>query len=220
MTMIPVQGVSFPRSGHAIVYHAVRRYFGPELVYCDTNNSRRCGCESVPCINPGRTFAKNHDFGLKRGEGTPIIATERYLIQYRNPVRSIVSNFHVHLKNNPEKSSQVDWENFAYRQILYWNRFVDKWVLDYPARANTPLYCAYETLVASPAEILTTILEYFSDGPLNLELAKRVIEERNVKPRSNLEKFEFFDANLFNELEEATVGRMATLSLPSWNESC
>ena len=71
--MLAVQGVSFPRSGHAIVYHTVRRYFGEALVYCDANNTRHCGCESVPCVNPGRTFAKNHDFGLKSGVGTPVI---------------------------------------------------------------------------------------------------------------------------------------------------
>ena len=55
-----------------------------------------CGCGLIPCINPDRTFSKDHDFGLRKSSGTPIILSERYLIQYRNPVRSIVSNFHLH----------------------------------------------------------------------------------------------------------------------------
>ena len=81
MKMKPTQGVSFPRSGHAPVYQVARRYFGDAFVYCDTNDTEQCGCEHVPCVNPNRTFSKNHDFGLRRFSGVPIIPSEHYFIQ-------------------------------------------------------------------------------------------------------------------------------------------
>ena len=85
MKMRPAQGVSFPRSGHGAVLRVARRYFGDSLVYCDSNSKKgHCGCKAVPCANPARIFAKNHDFGLRTSAGVPMIPAERYFIQYRS----------------------------------------------------------------------------------------------------------------------------------------
>ena len=76
MKMRPTQGVSIPRSGHEAVYHVARLYFGDAFVYCDAfyihDDRPFCVCGSIPCVNPARTFSKNHDFGLHSSAGVPM----------------------------------------------------------------------------------------------------------------------------------------------------
>lgn len=222
MRMRPTQGVSFPRSGHAVVYHIARRYFGDALVYCDADNKkdpRMCGCGSVPCINPKRTFAKNHDFTLHRSPGVPILPAERYLIQYRNPVLSITSNFLVHLERSPEENSRAAWERFAFRDVFFWNRFIDKWVLDFPPELEPPLYCTYEALLADPGARVPEIIGFLSDGPLDHDRLGAVMEENPITPRRSLKEFAFYDPVFFRELEEVAALRLAELDLPSFDEA-
>lgn len=214
--MRPTQGVSFPRSGHKAVYDIAKRYFGDAFVYCDANNKKHCGCGQVPCVNPNRTFAKNHDFGLKISPGVRIIPSERYFIQYRNPVRSIVSNYHLYLKNNPHACERADWEKFAFRNIFFWNRFIDKWVLDFPADAAPPLYCTYESLIADPEARVKEIHAYMSEEPVDNETLSLILEENPIIPRYNLERFRFHDPVFFEELEDAASERLAELDLPSF----
>ena len=218
IAMEPTQGFSFPRSGHAVAFHLAKRYFGDALIYCDTNNTRFCGCGSVPCINPARTFAKNHDFGLRRSPGVPILAQERYLVQYRNPVHSICSNFFLYLKKHPEEDSLAGWQKFAYRDIYYWNHFIDKWVIDFPVQGNQPLNCIYEELIAKPRETSRVILDYMSAEPLDEALFEHVMKGLNISARNALEEFKYFDRGFFRELEEAAAQRLAQLALPAWDD--
>jgi len=218
MKMRPTQGVSYPRSGHGPIYHIARRYFGEAFVYCDTNNRMYCGCESVPCVNPARTFSKNHDFSVRRSPGVPIIPSEHYFIQYRNPVRSITSNFQLFLKDYPEKQEWRHWVEFAATGILYWNRFIDKWVLNFPADADLPFYCKYESLIADPETCVREVLAFLSDGPLDEEAVSRVLKEIPISPRNSLENFKFYDPAFLKELEDAASGRLAKLGLPSFTD--
>jgi hypothetical protein len=210
--------MSFPRSGHEAVYHIAKRYFKDAFVYCDANNKAHCGCETVPCVNPARTFAKNHDFGVKTSPGVQIIPSEHYFIQYRNPVRAIVSNYHLHLKNHPDECERADWVSFAFRGVFYWNRFIDKWVLDFPEDAARPLYCTYESLIAEPEARMKEILTFMSDGPLDDEAAQRILEKLPITPRNSLAAFKFYDPVLFKELEDAASERLAELDLPSFKD--
>jgi hypothetical protein len=219
MRMRATQGVSFPRSGHEIVYHIARRYFGEAFVYCDLHNPGLCGCGSVPCVNPDRTFAKNHDFGLRRSPGVPILPTERYLIQYRSPVWSITSNFKLYLKRHPDENDRAGWERFAFRDVFLWNRFIDKWVLDFPPDANPPQYCTYEELIDEPEVKVREVMAFLSDGPLDDDRISADLERFPIAPRRTLSEFEFFDPVFFRELEDAASGRLAELDLPSVEEA-
>ena len=216
--MRPAQGVSFPRSGHGVVSNIARRYFGEAFIYCDTNNKRRCGCESVPCINPQRTFAKNHDFGLQNSVGVPIIPSERYLIQYRSPVRSIASNYYLFRNNDRARHSKSEWQRFAFKSINYWNRFVDKWVLNFPPDADAPLYCSYESLISDPEVRLREVLSYLSDEPLDADAVRQVLRKKPIAQRNNISEFPHYDAGFFREIEEMTSGRLGRLGLPSFDE--
>jgi len=218
--MRPTQGVSIPRSGHGAVYQVARRYFGDAFVYCDDQNekNRHCGCRAVPCVNPARTFAKCHDLDLRASPGMPIIPSERYFIQYRNPVRSIVSYYHVHLEDHQDECERADWERFALRYVLYWNRFIDKWVLDFPEDAAAPFYCTYESLLSEPKARMREILTFLSDEPLDDEALTRILEKRPIAPRDRLAKFEYYDPVFLRELEDAASERLAELDLPSFED--
>ena len=80
-----VQGVSYPRSGHGLLAEFLIRYFGPSFSYCEYYGH----CRQAPCANPHNHFQKNHDFGL----ALPVPRDRPLLIQYRNPLYSIASNF-------------------------------------------------------------------------------------------------------------------------------
>jgi hypothetical protein len=216
--MRAVQGVSYPRSGHSIVYQVATRYFGEAFVYCDTNNRRYCGCESVPCVNPQRTFAKNHDFGVQHEAGVPILPAERYLIQYRNPVCSITSNYYLYRFRKPWLHTKGAWKHFAIDSIDYWNRFVDKWVLDFPADANPPFFCSYESLISDPEVRMREILSYMSAEPLEEDAVRQVLSRKPIINRNNMAKFPYYDAGFFREMEALTAGRIARLGLPAFDE--
>ncbi len=219
MKMRPTQGVSFPRSGHEAVFHIAKNYFGDSFIYCDAFGGKKlCGCKKVPCINPARTFAKNHDFSLKKSPGVPIIPFEHYFIQYRSPVRTFVSNYYLHLMNHPDKCERADWESFAFRQVFYWNRFIDKWVLNFPENAARPLYCTYESLLAEPEARIKEILTFMSDEPLDEEAAMRILKKLPIKPRNNLTAFKFYDPVFFKDVQDAVFERLALLSLPSFED--
>jgi len=218
--MRPSQGMSIPRSGHGVVQRVAKRYFGDTFVYCaaGSNKQEHCGCDAVPCINPARTFAKNHDFGLQTSSGVPILPSERYFIQYRSPVRSIVSNYHLYKKNHRDECARADWESFALREVFYWNRFVDKWVLGFPEEAASPLYCSYESLLSAPEARMREILAFMSDAPLDDEAVTRAFERRPIAPRDRLAQFEYYDPAFFRMLEDAASERLAALDLPSFEE--
>ena len=222
--MRPTQGVSIYRSGHGVVYHAAKRYFGDAFVYCDAfyfkeDEGRYCACRAVPCVNPARTFSKLHDFELHWTPGVPIIRSERYFIQYRSPVRSIVSHYHIHLKTFPDECERRDWQSYALHEVFYWERFVDKWILNVPECDVPPLYCSYESLLAEPDARMREILTFMSDGPLEDETVTQILEDRpKIVPRDRLAEFKYFDPVFFRELEDVVSGRMAKLGLPSFED--
>ena len=189
------QGVSIPRSGHAITFQLGRRYFGDKFVYCDPDGTNFCSCRTVPCVNPETTFGKNHDFALRKSTGVILRKDVDYLIQYRNPVHSITSNFQLYLKRHPEALSEEGWKKFAYRDIYYWNHFIDKWVLDYPDNAIPPFYLTYD------------------------EQFDKVMSKFKIEARGALSSFQYVDHGFFDEIERRTSQRLAELNLPSWRDT-
>ncbi|MDX1734621.1 MAG: sulfotransferase domain-containing protein [Halioglobus sp.] len=217
--MRKTQGVSIPRSGHAIAFQLSTRYFGDELVYCDSMGARFCGCRQVPCVNPARNFAKHHDFGLRKSTGSPVLKDEAYLIQYRNPVHCICSNYQLYLKKHPHELSEKGWRKFACREAYYWNHFIDKWVLDFPANARPPLYVTYEELLGDPLLKAREILAFMSSGNIDEERFDTVMSKIKIESRGSLSAFQYPDHGFFDEIEQMTAQRLAGLSLPRWNDT-
>ena len=219
--MHKTQGVSYPRSGHGVLYRALKHYFCDELVYCDpeisSTDPSMCACGHVPCVNPANTFAKNHDFGLHHGSGLEVLPDRRYLIQFRSPIRSIASNFHLSVARLPDTDNHYGWTTFAYRQIEYWNAFIDKWVFATEGDRRF-LLCRYEDLVADPFAMLRRVVGHTSQEPPNNDMIHRVLHKVQARPLDRLHQFRFYDEEFFSRLEALTEGRMTRLGLPPFDE--
>ena len=90
-----VIGVSWPRSGHHLLVRLLTLYFGETFRYCDFYGGVDNCCKTAPCTRADIHLAKSHDFDL----ALPQIADRKYLIQYRDFVPSVVSNFELHVRN-------------------------------------------------------------------------------------------------------------------------
>ncbi len=218
--IVRTESVSFPRSGHAPLYNSMKRYFGDRLVYCDAQDTKglNCGCRSVPCINPRNNFSKSHDFGLRQGDGLEIRAGQCYLVQYRNPVRSIVSDYNLCVEQNPHMSGRDDWHVFAREAIAYWNKLIDKWVIGLGAVDNPQMILPYEKLVQDPIGSVTSVVEFITDEPIDNEALRREISEIGILPLNRLAEFRHFDTGLFREIEAIAGERMTKLAIPSFED--
>ena len=128
--------VTFPRSGHHLFARILAKYFSRDLYDGYVKKSTKhfvagtfCYCEyyrhckSSPCSDVKTNFQKNHDF-----EGSlPNTRLLKYIIQYRTPVESLISNFEFDIKNSKRPNEIEEWEKFASYGILYWKKFVNKW---------------------------------------------------------------------------------------------
>ena len=141
-----------------------------------------------------------------------------HLIQYRNPVGSIASDYYLHLNNHPTHTDTVHWEKFALEQIQYWNRFVDKWLILSKQWAGT-LTCPYELLVGNPVDTVTKVISFMSGAPLSLCTRDRALERINFRPKGKLEQFEHYDELFFDELERITSRRIVILGIPTYKLS-
>ncbi len=196
-----VAGVSWPRSGHHLLANFLRAYFGEQFGYCEIYTSEDC-CRSFPCERPEINFTKNHDFDLtlKKLEG------QKYLIQYRNFLPSVVSNFSLYLRQGKPDTSEM-FEKFARKQAMRYSRFVNKWVAgEMPNR----LTLKYENVVAEPSKEFARAVKFFAPlQPVNqgkvdqLVNAKLGPQRMGVRDLRVVEDFRYYDAGLFAELAAA-----------------
>ena len=145
-----VQGVSFPRSGHHMVSDLLCGYFGTSFQYCEKYTL----CNMRFCPNAATHLQKNHDheFDLPTNED------REYLVQYRHPLPSIMSQYEHLLKLDPRaavQDSPRNWEEFAIGAAEDWRRFVQKWVLS--NRNPRTLMVAYEQVMRDPAAELARL---------------------------------------------------------------
>ena len=238
--MRQVIGVSFPRSGHHIIYRILKRYhyhrmirersliyrvfkrfFDPDMLYCDSlgNNNKNCGCGKVPCINKDNNFSKNHDFDVLLKRGITIEKGRRYLIQYRNPVRSIASNYYLHCQNYPDYNSLSGWKKFSIREIKYWKAFVSKWVIEMPGTGAGFIIIPYDKLMTDPVEMSLRALQFSYSEPIYLRLMFHAIKVVDPSPKNSLANFPHYDENYFYHLESLVKTEMDALGLSSFKNS-
>ena len=215
---IRTEGVSYPRSGHSALYNILKVYFGSDFIYCG-GLGKNCGCGSVPCSNPNLLFSKNHDFNIYGGEGSKIIPEQQYIVQYRNPVRSIISDFHLFLAANPNANAEKDWFPFAHAKMNYWINFVDKWVMAVSTKNKLFLPISYEKLITSPVQTITEVIHFLTHQEPDKVQLRRALEWTNLKPRNRYADFQFYDKDLFLELESMAGDRLNKLHIPSFEDS-
>lgn len=161
-----VQSISWPRSGHHLAVRLLQGYLGPAFGYCEYHKAARPSvpgiescCKQVPCAHAARGvhMAKNHDFDLD----APQVAGLPYLIQYRDFVPSVVSNFELFIRTGGEDSA-LAFRRFASNQFTRYLDFTDKWVTSEFAEAQMVLH--YDDLTAHPEEALAHMLRWCAPG--------------------------------------------------------
>lgn len=150
-----VVGISWPRSGHHMLVRLLTAYFGPDFGYCDFYGKGDC-CRRVPCARAGRvSLTKNHDFDLS----VPQVAGQKYLVQYRDFVPSVISNFELHVLNgNPD--TPLSFRRFASLQFDRYRDFAAKWLdSDF---GKSQLCIDYADLVRDTARVLGQVVGWLA----------------------------------------------------------
>ena len=218
--IIRTESISYPRSGHGALYHTLKRYFGDQFNYCaPLPQPNHCGCDSVLCTNVKTHFSKNHDFDVYKNGGIEIKPEQQYLIQFRNPVRSIVSNYYLYLAKNPHKASKEEWVAFAHKGIVYWNKLIDKWVIESQHQSKLLMSCPYEQFVTHPRHTVSQIITFMTDEEPDVKQLQQAITQVNIRPLNRIVTFPFFDKGFFREIEELAEPRLEMLALPSFKDS-
>jgi hypothetical protein len=209
-----MQGVSVPRSGHHMLVNLLQSYFGSTFQYCGYYDL----CEQRPCADEVTHLQKNHDHSLD----LPADEDRDYLIQYRHPLHTIVSQYEHGLRHgrwSAEQDCRQNWQAFAVDRLECWEAWIHKWVLD--NENPRALKVSYEQILADPTSALTRIVTLFApDDPLDARHLRRVIRQRRLTPRRSLEDFRYFQRDFFRDLEEKTAPTLSALKLPRLYSSC
>ena len=196
--MQPIQNISFPRSGHALLVRCLKQIYKDQINYCEFYTH----CRKTPCSNPATNLQKNHDFDLRLQNSADL----RYLIQYRHPIEAISSWFDLALKepNVWERMTVWDrrwcWNWFFAGKVAYWKQFMEKWVLDNNA-ANV-LLVSYHALVNDPRKQLERIANFTDpESPITKEKLDWVLKIQNIEPKKTVFDFRYCDRQWIEKTE-------------------
>lgn len=194
----------------------LQKYFGPDFHYCNFYAEPPGCCGTVPCSTPRKTqLSKNHDFDLK----VPQVAGQKYLIQYRDFVPSVVSNFELYVRQgNPD--TQGSFRTFVSAEFARYRGFVDKWVTSEFGRRQ--LVLRYDDFLADPAAGLARAVAYFDAGaavdPERIRMAVDTIDGERIE-QSKVTRLQASgvhqprDVTAFRHYRPALFEKLAKLSL-------
>lgn len=213
-----VTGVSWPRSGHHMLVNLLKNYFGTEFSYCSFYGSEIDCCKSLPCKRADKIdFTKSHDFDLSLSQ----LQGHKYLVQYRDFVPSVVSNFELHVRNGNDDTAE-EFRRFCSLEFGRYKAFLSKWV--YSDFAREQLVLKYEEFLKEPTDSLLRVASYFEpELRANQERAAAAvssidavtIEKKQVQTRKaagvtkerNVTDFRYYSPALFSTLERLNLSR-------------
>ena len=164
----------------------------------DMDTFQSC-CRSLPCTKYANTglelfFQKSHDFDLT----DPIGAADFNIVQIREPIARVFSNFELHIRGNPKNNTKAGFLQFAQREYYYYVAFWAKWVAYKPENASV---MRYEDLKQNPLETVSKVLSEFGWKVDGNKLRDAIEAERNSRGgrakyvEKNIRKHDFYDAN-------------------------
>lgn len=229
--------VTFPRSGHHLVTNVLFKYFSKNINYPEIKGDEtrlKCRdvikagelnycefyhhCKAMPCPNFGTNIQKSHDFNLD----LTIDNNYRYLILYRQPVEAISSWYELLLREpflNSLLGKYVDysrrsWEDFSKDALIFWKKFINKWVDKTPA--NFKLLMSYAEIVERPIISFVNIIKFIDpDSVIDFQLLSKCIEGIDIKEKSEIRTFRHFSEKFFSELEKDALPEIKKAGLYS-----
>ena len=211
-----VVGISWPRSGHHLLVRLLELYFGDTFTYCDPYAKKPGCCGTIPCQKRDQVhFTKSHDFQLD----VPQEKGLKYLIQYREFISSVVSNFELHVLHGGEDSMR-GFQLFASAEFDRYLDFLGKWV--FSDFATSQFLLDYDRLVSDPGAVLAEVANYIAPdyelSPERVEWAISVVGGEKVERAKlikspgagvhasrDVRQFRFYDQKLFKTLEQLTL---------------
>lgn len=203
--------VCFPRSGHRFLRNLCQAYFGRDFKFRENHQGLGYSFGEA-------NYIKDHDLALLRGgAGIPILPENRYLIQFRHPLESLVSYYEFQVRHGRLGDSKDEWEHFLMERLTYWTYFAQKWCL--PNVLGSPfLRVRYSDLCSDSHATLTRVILFLTDDGtvdvgrvdkvvrgLESSFARYVDEEKArdqwVTQRRDVREFKFFDES-FAAVEE------------------
>jgi hypothetical protein len=211
-------GVSWPRSGHHLLVNLLRAYFGKGFGYCEFYSPQLDCCRSVPCARRDRIhLTKNHDFDLT----LPQLEGQKYLIQYRDFIPSVVSNYELFLMSHPDQPDTRDtFAAFAGTEFGRHRAFMRRWVQSDFGKAQLQL--SYEQLVTYPHDCLRLAVWWVDPGqPIDEARIERVVREipgqkvenRKLEPLAGVGVHAPRDVTRFRHYDEKLFALLARLNL-------
>ena len=174
--MKQVIGESMPRSGHHLVHRILTAHLGERFGYCSfyfewTHDSFKPCCRTIPCENTQTDFdfflQKSHDLLLS----DPLVDGASYLVQVRQPLPRLFSDFELWIRRNPSRANIRDLKSFAVGKATYYTAFWSKRV-----STGTHHVMAYESLAADPVGAMSRWYKSlgFEHDPAQLKTAVEV----------------------------------------------
>lgn len=222
-----VQGISLPRSGHHLLVHCLKDYFGDDLGYC--SNLFRSDSFS----NSEITFQKNHDFNLD----LPVEPTLKYLVQYRHPLESLVSWYRWEVRNGIQaemnygwqpfinknvpfwnlytrRNTQKRWHLFLEKRIPFWTKFIRKWIIDIDHASVC--HVDYSDFIRDPFNTLSRVLVFFEpEEDLDEMRLLEIIAKHDIRPKSNIKEFDYYDEQVFRNIENKLLDYLNSAGIQS-----
>lgn len=212
-----VIGVSRPRSGHHLLVRLLQLYFGDRFNYCNFYGGIEGCCKQLPCRRGDIHLTKSHDFDHQ----LPQLPDRKYLVQYRDFVPSVVSNYELYLlSNRAEPDTEEAFYRFASADFANYRVFQNKWVTSEFGQAQQLLN--YEKLIEWPKESLRLAVQWIApevtpDATLIEDAVRKVggqrVEKRNVKSLAEVGIYAKRDVTQFRHYKAGAFSRLAELKL-------
>ncbi|MBW7920525.1 MAG: hypothetical protein H3C51_00295 [Rubellimicrobium sp.] len=150
-------GASWPRSGHHLLVRLLQGYFGDRFGYCQHYHTSAACCGCLPCTRPDIHLSKSHDFTAD----LPRDPARRYLVQWRDFLPSVISDFELAVRAGGE-DSRTAFLSHASHRFGAWQAFRARWV-DW-GLAQGQIVLRYEDLLADPQAALARVIAAFAPG--------------------------------------------------------
>lgn len=202
----PLFCLTIPRSGYHLLIKRIDFYFGYTAQHVELSRYRPWGLPISKLAEHG--ISLNHDGGINRAwpwsriYGFPKRATSKYLVLFRNPLLSLISEFQLHERNGLKREGSVDeWREYAIKGIRFRKRFIRKWLIDF--NGDNVLKVSYERCTANPKDCLRAAIEHAQrvKEPLNGETLQACLNRFPFAGHRAYEDFKYYDNVFFEELK-------------------
>lgn len=217
-----MQSKSIPRSGHHMLQRFLVEYFQNEMGYCEFYRGAREGCcKSHTCTKAydpllGNSYylQKSHDRDLS----DPLLDDQYYIVQYRHPVVTIMSDYSLYLNRTGFDDTKAAFVSFYNLVIQYRMGFLEKWC---SLKQSNVFHLRYEDILANPGKALYATVAFITGGEVDktrFEKALWIMDYTDSsKPFTNRNPMDFpyFDKGLFQEAEHQYLEMGQTYGFPA-----